>query len=420
MSVPLNRLPSEDALRRIQAGFEAIRGVPGTVDFKLYGNLAITRDRPIVDVPEFDGTYDGDIDPTFGPYTFGGTYSQGLTYEDFPVLMELGVKGGVAAVSDGEGVPGYLWTHEPTRSLDDLASVTIEHGYPGMVSLAEQVMMNDFTISIDADDSEAVWQFSSNLWVRTSDMRATTSVTATGGSTSTLVDSGAAWTVNQFAGSFVFVTSGPNAGEVIQVLSNTATTLTFVGILPNAMANTNTAVITAPFTPSISDRTRERIKGPGTRIFADSAPGGTLGTTEIEHGFISMSLTHNNALASKRYLNDVDTMSRKIGRGQAIGDRAVPVRVRYPRPIRPVHRRSAADDPRAAGRQRHQRAFHPAEQAGSDRPAPHLLGRAVRVVARHQHHGDVPVPGLLQHHDLEAGSVHQQEQTERDALRSVH
>jgi hypothetical protein len=316
MSVPLNRLPSEDALRRIQAGFEAIRGVPGTVDFKLYGNLAITRDRPIVDVPEFDGTYDGDIDPTFGPYTFGGTYSQGLTYEDFPVLMELGVKGGVAAVSDGEGVPGYLWTHEPTRSLDDLASVTIEHGYPGMVSLAEQVMMNDFTISIDADDSEAVWQFSSNLWVRTSDMRATTSVTATGGSTSTLVDSGAAWTVNQFAGSFVFVTSGPNAGEVIQVLSNTATTLTFVGILPNAMANTNTAVITAPFTPSISDRTRERIKGPGTRIFADSAPGGTLGTTEIEHGFISMSLTHNNALASKRYLNDVDTMSRKIGRGK--------------------------------------------------------------------------------------------------------
>jgi hypothetical protein len=315
MSFPLNRVPNEDALRRIQMGFEAQRGTAVAPDFKMFGQLAITEDRPIVDVPEYDGSYDGDIDPVYGPYTYGGTYAQALTYEDFPILMELGVKGGVSPVSDGEGVPGYLWTHEPSRFIDDLASVTVEHGFPGMVKLAEQVMMNDFTISIDADAAEAVWQFSSNLWMRTSALKDNTAVTATGGSTTTFIDTGASWTVNEFAGSFLHVTSGTNVGEVIGIASNTATTITFVGALPAAIANTVTGSVTEPFTAGLSDRTRERIAGPGTRLFFD-AIGGTIGTTEIEHGFISASITHNNNLSAKRFLNDVTTMSRKVGRGK--------------------------------------------------------------------------------------------------------
>lgn len=317
MSVPLNRLPNDDALRRIQAGFEAVRGVAVTPDFKLYGNLNLTEDRQLVEVPEYDGSYDGDVDPVFSPYTYGGTYAQNLTYEDFPVLMELGVAGGKSGVSDSETPAGYLWTHEPSRFVDDLASLTVENGFPGMVKKAEQLMVNDFTISIDADNNEATWQYSANLWLRTNALLATTAVTATGGSTSTFVDSGASWTVNQFAGSFLFVTSGANDGEVIGIASNTATTLTLVGVLPTAIASAVTGVVTAPFTPSISDRTRERIAAPGTKVFCD-AVGGTIGTTEIEHGLISFSITHNNNLSAKRFMNDVDTMSRKVGRGKRV------------------------------------------------------------------------------------------------------
>jgi hypothetical protein len=315
MSVPLNRMANDDALRRVQAGFESVRGVAVTPDFKLYGAMAITEDRPLVDVPEYDGSYDGDIDPVYGPYTYGGTYSQALTYEDFPILNEFGVKGGVTAVSDGEGVPGYLWTYEPSRFVDDLASATVENGYPGMVKKAEQVMVNDFTISIDADDAQAVWQYSANLWLRTNALQATTAATAASGSTSTFVVSGTPWVVNEHAGAFLTVTSGANIGEVIQIASNTTSALTFVGLLPSAIAAAVTGVISEAFTPSLSDRTRERIAGPGTKIFLD-AVGGTIGTTEVAHGFISASVTHNNALSAKRFLSDETTMSRKVGRGK--------------------------------------------------------------------------------------------------------
>jgi hypothetical protein len=75
MSVPLNRVANEQALERVFAGFESQRGVAVTPDFKLYGAMTITRDKPLVVVEEFDGTYDGTIDPVYGPMTFGGTYS---------------------------------------------------------------------------------------------------------------------------------------------------------------------------------------------------------------------------------------------------------------------------------------------------------------------------------------------------------
>ena len=50
---------------------------------------------------------------------------------------------------------------------------------------------------------------------------------AASGSTTTLVDSAAAWNVNQWAGSFVLTVSGTGAGQCLKILSNTATTLTF-------------------------------------------------------------------------------------------------------------------------------------------------------------------------------------------------
>lgn len=50
--------------------------------------------------------------------------------------------------------------------------------------------------------------------------------TATGGSTTTLVRTGAGWTVNQWAGLFVFIVSGTGAGQMARIVSNTTDTLT--------------------------------------------------------------------------------------------------------------------------------------------------------------------------------------------------
>jgi hypothetical protein len=314
MSVPLNRVANEQALERVFAGFESQRGVAVTPDFKLYGAMTITRDKPLVVVEEFDGTYDGTIDPVYGPMTFGGTYAQPLTYEDLIAIYELGVKGGVTGVSDAQTTPSYLWEYEPSATLDDLASATVEHGFPGMPFTAEMVMINDFTISADIDDSEAVWKLASNLWLRYDTLKAATSTTATAGSTTTWTQTGAGWTVNAFAGSYLTVSSGTNnVGEVIPIASNTATVLTFQGALPLTVTAADVGSISGTFTSGIADRTRTRIKAPGTKLYIDDA---TIGTTEVEAGFISFSVTHDNQLNAKRFMNDVDRMSRKLGRGK--------------------------------------------------------------------------------------------------------
>jgi hypothetical protein len=108
-----------------------------------------------------------------------------------------------------------------------------------------------------------------------------------------------------------------NVGEAIQIASNSATTLTFVGALPNAVVNTDTFEISGVFTSGISDTTRERIAAPGTKLYIDNE-GGTIGTTQVKGSFVSFSVTLNNALGAKRFMDDTDYMSTKLGRGKRV------------------------------------------------------------------------------------------------------
>ena len=58
--------------------------------------------------------------------------------------------------------------------------------------------------------------------------------TATGGSTTSVVDATAAWTTNQWQGKSVWITAGPGTGGAAHVASNTATTLTLTATNNNA------------------------------------------------------------------------------------------------------------------------------------------------------------------------------------------
>jgi len=53
-----------------------------------------------------------------------------------------------------------------------------------------------------------------------------TSGTATGGTTTTITDTGKAWTVDEFAGKAIVLTSGTAGGDVRKIVSNTATEIT--------------------------------------------------------------------------------------------------------------------------------------------------------------------------------------------------
>lgn len=310
-------IPNSVALRRAYAGTEDYAGTAVTPTFRLYGKMVLNPKRPLADREEFAGTFFADYTPVYGPWEVDGTYEQPLTYEDLAILPRYSLAGGSAGVSDGQATPGYLYTRRPHATRIDFDAMTLESGVPGMPWRATDLFFPEFTISGDIDDSEAAWKWSSPVKAATTDLIAATTGTATGGSTSTVVKTAAGWTVNQFQGGYVRMLTGTagNIGQVREIASNDATTLTLVGLFPSAVANTDTFEISGMFTPSIADRTRETIDAPGTLLYLDGSS--AIGTTLQTMRFISFSVTYQSGITGmKRFMENVDTLSSKPDQGK--------------------------------------------------------------------------------------------------------
>jgi hypothetical protein len=129
------------------------------------------------------------------------------------------------------------------------------------------------------------------------------------------VMTGAGWTVDEWAGAYVYIRSGAAMGDAVEVASNTADTLTLSNTLANAVAAGDEFDISGVFTSGITDRSRTLIKGPGTTVYIDDEAG-TIGTTEYPK-WISWSVTYQNNLSSKRFGSDIDRVSDKVGLGIA-------------------------------------------------------------------------------------------------------
>lgn len=315
MTTPVG-LPNFQQLRQILAGREVIRGTRPTLTNKWYGRLELMRRQALADSEEFAGTWFADYTAVRGAVMVDGTYYQPLTYED-PNLFGYAIKGGVTGTDDGNTTHGYTYdfSHTPTR--DDVDTASVEYGHPGMIWACDGLMFPEFTISSDIDDAQAVWKFNSRAIAIRKDLKSgTDDKVATGGSTTTFIATGWGLTVNALAGAWVHFKTGTagNIGLFREVASNTATTLTFVNALPSSVAASDTIDVYPVFTSGISDRTRETIKGPGTKLYLD-AFGGTIGTTQITGRFISFSLTSAIGAGYKRFMDNVDEMSTRVDRG---------------------------------------------------------------------------------------------------------
>jgi hypothetical protein len=308
-------IPNEVSQRRVQAGTETVRGTAVVPTTRWTGDLSISATRPLLRTEETTGGYDRMLTPRLGNPDVSGTYAQGLTYEDFAILTRYGVKGGGTGVTDGQATPGYTYRRQPTFDVDDLDSATLEYGVPGMVWQSTGVMHDEFTISGDRDDADADWKWSSNLFVRGKDDKAPTNGTATGGSATTITQTGAAWTVNAFAGTYVRLTGGAGVGQVRKIASNTADTLTLAAPVLSPVAAAGTVfTIEGAFTPAITLPTRESVAFPGTKLYLD-AEGGTIGTTQVLGRFISFSVTWTNNYQKKWFAENVTEASSRTGRG---------------------------------------------------------------------------------------------------------
>lgn len=303
-------------LVRAYGGVEAVRGVFDTPGFKLYPeSLNIVKAQPLADNPEYAGTFFQDYTPTRGPIEITGTYAQQLTYEDGPMLARHWIAGGVTGVTDGNTVPGFTYLYKPAALLDNLDTLSLEYGFDGIPYECSMLVFNRGTISGDIDNQAAAWMFSGDLLGRSKELKNLHEGVATAGSATTLTQTGAGWTTDEYAGGWLFLTDATGQQQQHKVLSNTATVATIDGtpnFSPAPAAGTVFALVGA-FTPAIADRTRERIAAPGTQLFLDVLS--ALGSMQIFKRFISFSVTQENNISTKRFMEDITTVSDKLDFG---------------------------------------------------------------------------------------------------------
>lgn len=312
MTTPIGP-PNYQQLRRILTGRETIRGTKATKTNKWYGRLDLQRRQPLADSEEFAGTFFTDYTKVRGAVMVDGTYYQPMTYEDAH-LLTYAMKGGVTPVTDGESTPGYLSTFRHSGTRDDLDTFSVEYGDPVMIYECEGGFFPEFTLSSDIDDAQAVWKWNSRAVAIRKELKALLEdVAATGGSTTTFVKSAWGQTIDALIGRWIHFKTGTagNIGLWREILDNDATSLTFAALA--AVQAADTIDVYPGFTSGITDRTRETIKGPGTKLYLDAQ--GAIGTTEQTGRFISFSITPVLGAGYKRFMDNVDEMSPRMDRG---------------------------------------------------------------------------------------------------------
>lgn len=323
MTTAFNVAPNSIALRRGYFGTEAVAGTPVAPTYRVYAALKLAATRTLADREEFAGTLFSDYTPVFGPWEIDGTLDQPLTYEDLAILPRYSLAGGSTNVDDTNTVHGYTYTRRPDPDSLNIDTATIEGGVPNMPWTAAGVMFPEFTISGDIDDSEAAWKWSSPIKAVSKDYKPTVTGVATGGSTTTVVKTAAGWTASAFVGAYVRMTGGTaaNVGQIREIASNDATTLTVSQAFPSAVTAADTFEISGVFTPSIADRDREIVAAPGTKLYLDLASG-TIGTTLVTGRFISFSVTYQSGLTTfKRFMENISGFTAKpdLGKRRVMG-----------------------------------------------------------------------------------------------------
>jgi hypothetical protein len=309
-------IPNVTQKRRILAGTEAVRGTAVTPEFKLYGAMQINRRTPLQDREEYAGTYDVDYTPVYGPAEIDGTYAVPLSYEDLALLPRYAVGAAPTPTSDAETVPGFTYLYEPSPSTDDIESATVLYGWDGMIWRSTMLMFPEFTIRADVDDAAAAWQWESRVFARSKALQiAVEEVALTGATSTVLTVSGAAWTIDAFIGQYVTIMSDTAgaANQVRLITDNDATTITVGVAFDPAPGVGDTIEVSSEFTSGISDRDRDVIDAKPTRLYVEDE-GGTIGTTTIR-GFKAFSVTVNQNIAGKRFMEDTEDYSDKLDRG---------------------------------------------------------------------------------------------------------
>jgi hypothetical protein len=301
-------------LVRAYAGVETTAGTAVAADFVLMGDLSMTETRPLSDIPSFAGTYAQDYTVVYGPKDIGGTYSEPLTYEGLANTARLALAAGPTGVSDAQTTPSYLYTYNHSMTAPTRQSASIYYGFEEMLFLCTGVRFPAFNISCDIDDANAAWMLNvPTIYATSKDLYMRYEGTATAGTTTTLTDSGASWTVNAYQGGWVHIIGGTGPNQAREVVSNTATALT-VATWDVTPAAGSVYLLVGP-APALSVPSYRTIAAADTQVFIDDYTGGTIGTTDESDRVISWNVGFEWPIQPKRFQGSGDGYDAKTGNG---------------------------------------------------------------------------------------------------------
>jgi hypothetical protein len=315
MTTPVG-LPNYQQLGYVYSGVETARGTKVAPTNVWYGRMDINRRQPLAESEEFRGTFFTDYTPVRGAVMVDGTYYQPLAYED-AFLLRYAIDGGVAGVSDGNGTPGYTYTFAWNPSRDEIDTASVEHSPGGLIFESQGLVFPEVTLSGDIDDAQAVWKWNSRVVAISMDEKAgLDDVAASSGTTTTFVKTGWAQTIDALIGRYVHFKSGTaaNIGLFREILDNDATSITFAA-LPAAVTAADVIDVYNEPTSGISDRAREMIAFPGTKLWMLATGGTPSASNDVEGRFISFSVTAQNNIVYKRFAENVNTTSNKVDLG---------------------------------------------------------------------------------------------------------
>lgn len=166
--VNVQNIANEVALEAAIFATEPSPGVRTTPTARLLGEWTSKPGRGLIRRSEdATGLYDRTtratrrtvVDPS-------GSYTEDLTYETFPTHMSIGVQGGVAGVSDNEATPGYLRSYTPSGNVDDMDTLTVQHGINGLAWETIAVRWGEWNIAGDATNAEGAITFSGTPFMK--------------------------------------------------------------------------------------------------------------------------------------------------------------------------------------------------------------------------------------------------------------
>lgn len=294
-------LPNETWARQAIYGYQSnpTTGVTPTRRFR--GDWASTSLPTHTTRPEATGKRARRVTPRRGPDQYSGTYAEDAAFQDIGSFLRAGLRAGGAGALMASSSGVYEYTKSPDLNNLNVDLLTVDHHVEGLGFRDIGVFFNEWNLAIDADDVDGVVKLSGTPSARSQiDLPTVATGAATGGTSTTLVDSTAAWSVNELAGQWINV--GVNhAGEMRLIASNTATDVTVTEAF-TVTPTTEPYRIEAKFTAGIGTPVVDLIPTYGVKVYLDE-DALDIGDTQIVGRMISANITVNHgATDSKRFL----------------------------------------------------------------------------------------------------------------------